>query len=141
MADLTCRIVRPDRLLFEGSAASIILATYTGQLGIYPGHSSEICALGDGIVRMNKADGSKTQIIISGGYAEIDNDLVIVLADHARRIDDIDVNQVKLTRSEAKAKMEKFDEGDHRRAYYLNKINWCDLLLKYSNDEIEGQNY
>ena len=25
---------------------------------------------------------------------------------------------------------EACDEGDHRRAYYDNKVNWCNLLLK-----------
>ena len=138
MADLTCRIVRPDRLLFEGPAESIILATYTGQLGVWPNHSSEICALGDGVVRLNNEDGSKTEILISGGYAEIDNNLVIVLADHARRTDDIDPEQVKQTRLQVQEAMEKYDEHDNRRAYYLNKIKWCDLLLECAHAEIEG---
>ena len=69
-------------------------------------------------------------VVVSGGYAEIDHDQVIILADHARRTDDIDVETVRRTRDEAIETLDACEEGDHRRAYYENKINWCNLLLK-----------
>ena len=50
MAYLTCKFVRPDKQLFEGKCASMTLVTYSGELGVLPGHASEICALGDGVV-------------------------------------------------------------------------------------------
>ena len=34
MADLTCQFVRPDRLLYEGPVASVILVTVSGELGV-----------------------------------------------------------------------------------------------------------
>ena len=69
-------------------------------------------------------------VVVSGGYAEIDNDEVIILADHARRADDIDPDTVRETRDEAIEHLDQIDEGDHRRAYYEGKIRWCNLLLK-----------
>lgn len=134
MADLTCQFVRPDRLLFEGPVASVILVTVSGELGVWPGHAPEICALGDGVVRLNlrEEDGGGTVgVIISGGYAQVDAQGVIVLADHARRTDDIDPDVVRDTREEAFDKLDEYPEGDHRRAYYENKIKWCNLLLKH----------
>ena len=134
MADLTCQFVRPDRLLYEGPVASVILVTVSGELGVWPGHAPEICALGDGVVRLNlrEEDGGGTVgVIISGGYAQVDAQGVIVLADHARRTDDIDPDVVRDTREEAFDKLDEYPEGDHRRAYYENKIKWCNLLLKH----------
>lgn len=134
MADLSCQFVRPDRLLFEGPVASVILVTVSGELGVWPGHAPEICALGDGVVRLNlrEEDGGGTVgVIISGGYAQVDAQGVIVLADHARRTDDIDPDVVRDTREEAFDKLDEYPEGDHRRAYYENKIKWCNLLLKH----------
>lgn len=139
MAELNCRFVRPDRLLFEGPVRSVVLATYEGELCILPGHSSEICALGDGVVRLNKLEedgGQCRRIVISGGYAEVDAKGVVVLADHARALDDIDVTQVQATKDEATNKMNELPEQDARRAYYINKIKWCDLLLRHAHDEI-----
>ena len=134
MADLTCQFVRPDRLLYEGPVASVILVTVSGELGVWPGHAPEICALGDGVVRLNlrEEDGGGTVgVIISGGYAQVDAQGVIVLADHARRTDDIVPDVVRDTREEAFGKLDEYPEGDHRRAYYENKIKWCNLLLKH----------
>ena len=134
MAELTCQFVRPDRLLYEGNVASLILATIDGELGVWPGHEPEIVALGDGVVRLsiNQPSGevSIQKVVISGGYAEIDPSGVSILADHARRSDDIDVDVVRETRDAAIDKMNDFDEKDNRRTYYENKIKWCNLLLK-----------
>ncbi|EPD78869.1 MULTISPECIES: ATP synthase F1 subunit epsilon [Atopobiaceae] len=134
MAELTCQFVRPDRLLYEGNVASLILATIDGELGVWPGHEPEIVALGDGIVRLHirRPDGeiAVQKVVISGGYAEIDPSGVIILADHARRTDDINADVVRETRDAAIDKMDALDEKDNRRAYYENKIKWCNLLLK-----------
>ncbi|MDO4848577.1 MAG: ATP synthase F1 subunit epsilon [Coriobacteriia bacterium] len=133
MAELNVQFVRPDRALYEGPAASLVLVTYAGELGVYPGHAAEIVALGDGVVRMKLTEaegGGSRDVVVSGGYAEIDHDQVIILADHARRTDDIDVDVVRNTRDESIDLLDKCAEGDHRRAYYENKINWCNLLLK-----------
>ena len=133
MAELNCHFVRPDRSLFEGPVASLVLATREGELGVWPGHAPEIVALGDGVVRITRRpeDGGGTyRVVISGGYAEIDYDGVIILADHARHVDDIDPDVVRETRDGAIEELDKIEKDDHRRAYYENKIRWCNLLLK-----------
>lgn len=133
MAELNVQFVRPDRLLMEGPAESLVLVTYAGELGVWPGHAAEIVALGDGVVRMRrKGEGGieEFDVVVSGGYAEIADDEVIILADHARRADDIDPDTVRKTRDEAIDARDACAEGDHRRAYWDNKVNWCNLLLK-----------
>lgn len=135
MANLTCQFVRPDRLLYEGPAASVVLVTHTGELGVWPGHAPEICALGDGIVRLTRPaeeGGDVRKVVISGGYAEIANDTVLVIADHARDINDIEPEVVRQTRQQAVDSRDRLPKDDHRRAYYENKIAWCDLLLKHA---------
>ena len=138
MAYLTCKLVRPDRLLFEGPVASMVLVTYTGELGVWPGHASEICTLGDGVVRMTRRaedGGDVRKVIISGGYAEIADDTVVIIADHARDINDIEPEKVRETRQKAADSRDALPENDHRRAYYENKMAWCDLLLKHAPQE------
>ena len=135
MAELNCQFVRPDRLLFDGPVANLILVTYAGELGVWPGHAPEIVALGDGVVRMRDRQedgGHEYDVVVSGGYAEIDNDGVIILADHARRTDDIDPDVVRRTRDEAIEALDDIGEGDYRAAYYEKKIRWCNLLLKHA---------
>ena len=52
MAELNCQFVRPDGLMFDGPVDHLILVTYAGELGVWPGHAAEIVALGDGVVRI-----------------------------------------------------------------------------------------
>ena len=132
---ITCQFVRPDRLLYEGEVASLVLVTPSGELGIWPKHAPLICALGDGVVRLHRLEaegGDEVHVIVSGGYVEVKDDQVIILADHARRSDDIEADVVRSTRLEAEQKRDQFAEGDHRRQYYDNKIKWCDLLLQHA---------
>ena len=138
MATITCQFVRPDRLLFEGEVASLVLMTPTGELGVWPHHAPEICALGDGVVRINtlpEHGGETVRVIISGGYAEITPNQVIILADHARRADDIEPDVVLQTREKAVASRDALPADDGRRAYYDNKIAWCDLLLSHAPEQ------
>lgn len=134
MATLTCQIVRPDKLLYEGEATSVVLAAYTGEIGVYPGHAAEVTALGDGVMRINRPEGvdgpAQLKVIISGGYAEVANDTVIVLATHARNVDDIEPETVARTRAKAVSQRDALPKDDHRRAYYNEKIAWCDLLTR-----------
>lgn len=138
MGKITCQFVRPDRLLYEGEVASLVLVSQAGELGVWPGHSSEICALGNGVVRLHRLEekgGGTVKVIVSGGYAEITDDTVIVLADHARRSDDINKDDVIATKEKALADRDALDEDDNRRAYYENKAAWCDLLLKHADNK------
>lgn len=132
MATIRYQIVRPDKLLHEGDATQVVLVTRSGELGVLPRHAREIVALGDGVMRIEHApdeDGLTTsRIIISGGYAEITGDLVIVLADHARDVNDIEPDVVEATRREAEEQRDLLPKGDSRRAYFDSKIRWCDLL-------------
>lgn len=134
MAEINVQFVRPDRLLYEGPVASLVLVTPQGELGVWPLHDPLICALGDGVIRLHRREedgGGTVRVINSGGYAEVSDDTVIILADHARRDDDVEPEVVRATRAEAVATRDALPEDDPRRAYYTDKINWCDLLLKY----------
>ncbi|MDJ1122616.1 ATP synthase F1 subunit epsilon [Olsenella sp. YH-ols2217] len=130
---ISYQIVRPDRLMHEGEANSLVLIAHSGELGVLPGHAREVCALGDGVVRINhdpdEEGATQQRIVVSGGYAEITGDNVIVLADHARDINDIYPDDVERTKAEAQVELDKLPKGDSRRAYFDSKIAWCDLLL------------
>ncbi len=131
--ELTCQIVRKDRLVYQGQASFVVLVTYEGELGVWPGHAPEIVAVGDGILRIGKLSddaGSTQHIVVRGGYAEVTPHLVLVLANHARDLDDIDIERTKQARRRAIKLRNELPKGDHARAYYEDKIAWCSLLLE-----------
>ena len=104
-------------------------------MGVWPGHSPIICALGDGVVRLNLRyvdGGGIMRVIVSGGYAEIENDTVIILADHACRVDEINPERAQGHLEEAEAKLVQLSAQDNRRAYWENRVKWFTMLLKYA---------
>lgn len=133
MDTLHFEIVRPDKLLHEGEATSVVVIAPSGEVGILPGHDSEIMTLGGGIMRVqhlpNEHGATQTRVVIKGGYAEISSDAVTILANHARDIDDIYPEEVKRTQEETARELAKFPASDSRRPYYEEKYEWCDLLL------------
>ncbi len=140
MDTINLQFVRPDRVLYQGEVAGLTLVTPSGELGVWPQHDPQVVALGFGEVRLNMLEekgGGIVSVMVSGGYAEIENDNVIILADSACRADQIEVEAVRSTREAAMADLAFLDNDDSRRAYYENKIRWCDLLLKHALEEEE----
>ena len=139
---LICQIVRKDRMVYQGPAAYVVLVTYEGELGIWPGHAPEIVAMGDGVLRIGKLDtdssadknSSIQQIVVRGGYAEVLPHGVLVLADHARDIDEIDIERTEQARIRAIKWRDELPKDYHARAYYEDKIAWCSLLLAQAKE-------
>lgn len=77
-----CRIVTPDLAHFDGEADVVVLPAVDGELGIWPKHTSMLAQLGTGVLRLKSADGLRVYAL-SGGFAEIGGDSVLVAARRA----------------------------------------------------------
>ena len=87
---LTLTLVTPERALLDKVAcAEVTLPGERGELGILPSHTPLITLLGVGIVRWTGLAGTGS-IAVRGGFAEIANDIVRILADSAAAKETID---------------------------------------------------
>jgi len=73
-------IAVPERLLVSEEVDLVIAPGREGEFGILPGHCPFLSSLRQGAIRYQRASRSTT-IEISGGFAHIANDHVIILAD------------------------------------------------------------
>ncbi len=94
---LVVRVVAPDRTVWDDEAEEVILPSTTGQLGILGGHAPLLTALDTGVLRVRSTEGSKewTAIALMGGFAEVDEDEVIILVNGAERGDSIDQSEAE----------------------------------------------
>ncbi len=83
-------VVSAHENLFSGSIKSLQITGSEGELGIMPGHAPLLTSLKPGMARIVKDDGIEEIIYLSGGMLEVQPNQVIVLADVAKRADDID---------------------------------------------------
>lgn len=125
------RIVCPESCAYEGEAAFISLPSTDGEFGILPRHASEICTIESGYVRVSDTEMGTVDhmFAVDGGYAQVADDVVIVLAERACDLADVDADKVKVQIQGFEDKLSDLSEDDARRAYLYNEIAWCKLLL------------
>jgi len=76
------QVATPERLFVDEQVTEAELPGKGGYMGILPGHAPLLSALGDGTLTYSSG-GSKQIIKIDGGFVEVFNNEVRVLADHA----------------------------------------------------------
>ena len=125
------RIVCPEHCAYEGEAAFAVVPSTDGECGILPKHANEICTITDGYVRVcDKEMGTVDHTFaVGGGYAQIADDTVIVLAERACDLADVDAEKVKVELQGFEDNLRNLSEDDARLAYLYNEIAWCKLLL------------
>ena len=90
MADrLTLEIATPMRLVVSDTVDEVVAPGIEGYFGVLPGHAPFLTTLGIGVVTYRNGR-EEQQLAIAGGFAEVRNDKVIILADSAERPDEID---------------------------------------------------
>ncbi len=85
-----CDIVSAEEEIFSGRVEMLIAAGQEGDLGVAPGHAPLLSALKPGPVRVIKQGGEEEVFYVSGGYLEVQPNVVTILSDSAQRAADMD---------------------------------------------------
>ena len=75
-------IATPEKLLLQQTAQSAQVPGKEGYMGILPGHAALLSELGEGTLSVT-ADGQTKSFTVTGGYVEVRDNHVRVLADSA----------------------------------------------------------
>ena len=86
---LRCVVVTPERTLFDNLVEFVSLPLFDGELGVLPGRSPLIGRLGFGELR-TKVGGTARRYFVDGGFAQVRDDVVTVLTNHATPAEAID---------------------------------------------------
>ncbi|WP_022958928.1 F0F1 ATP synthase subunit epsilon [Spongiibacter tropicus] len=85
-----CDIVSAEEEIFSGRAKLIVANGIQGDLGVTYGHAPLLTSLEPGPVRVVMDNGEEQVYYVSGGYLEVQPNVVSILADTALRADDLD---------------------------------------------------
>ncbi len=75
---MTLKIISAEDILFEGEVKIVHLPGEQGAFTVLPHHASLISTLTSGKIGFEQTDGSRSALDVSGGIADIDNDIVSV---------------------------------------------------------------
>ena len=92
MSTIKINIVSSSEEIYSGEATMVYATGSLGELGIAPGHTPLLTGLAPGPVRVE--NGSEEEAFFcSGGFLEIQPELVTVLSDTAERADNLDESE------------------------------------------------
>lgn len=94
---LQLEVVTPERRVLSEAVDTTTIPGLNGELGILPGHTPLISQIKTGVLSYTTG-GRTSQLHVSGGFVEVRDDHVSVLAEIAERPEEIDANQARTTR-------------------------------------------
>jgi F-type H+-transporting ATPase subunit epsilon len=118
MADrLTIEVATPSRLVVAAAVDEVVAPGIEGYFGVLSGHAPFLTTLGIGELTY-RIGRDESRLAIAGGFAEVRNDKVIVLADSAERPEDIDRARAERAKARAEQRLagRGQDEIDFTRA-------------------------
>ena len=118
MADkLELEVVTPDRLVAKETVDIVMAIGFLGEFGILPNHIPFLTTLQPGELRYRK-DGQLEYVAVTGGFAEISDNKVTILAEAAEKAREIDIDRAKRAkeRAEKRLAMAKTEAIDYLRA-------------------------
>jgi len=103
---IRCEIVSQDRTVFEGDVDIVVLPGADGEMGILPNHAPVLTTLDFGVIKIRQ-DSEESVFTVTGGVAEVQPEIVTVLADAAEHIDEIDIARAEEAKKRAEELIEK----------------------------------
>lgn len=102
---LTLSVVTAQRTVLErGDVTKLVVPTSEGQITILPSHAALMTALGSGEMLATHPGGTEP-LAIHGGFLQIVDDQVSVLADAAEHVAQIDLERAEAARARAEARL------------------------------------
>ncbi len=101
---LTLEVATPTRLVVAETVDEVVIPGREGYFGVLPGHAALLATLGVGEL-MYRQGNAQHHLALTGGFAEVRNDKVIVLAENAERPDEIDRERAQQARDRAERRL------------------------------------
>jgi F-type H+-transporting ATPase subunit epsilon len=106
------KIATPEKVIYENDILQVTIPTQNGQITVLPHHVPLISVLAAGELIIKNKNGEQV-IAVAGGFLEIRaNNEVIILADSAERLEDIDLQKAEAARQRAEEQMQKAKAGE-----------------------------
>ena len=110
-SELHLRVVTPDRVLVDRDVRAVTFQGVDGSYGILPRHAPLMTAVAHaGAVRVTEADGSRTEMFASDGFAQMQNNVLTIVCQSGELVAEIDLERVKRAEQRAREKLAGLDK-------------------------------
>jgi F-type H+-transporting ATPase subunit epsilon len=99
---LELEVATPERILVQEEVDEVQIPTVNGFIGILPGHAPLVAELATGYMHY-QAGARRWYLATHGGFVEVKDNHIRVLADIAERAEEIDIDRARQARERAQA--------------------------------------
>ena len=104
------KIIKPDGMFFDGQSDFLEFVSTEGEMGVYANHIPLTTILDAGVVKIHDGNEVKKAAVL-GGFVEILQDKITMLAEDAQWPEEIDVERAKEARKRAEERLQKKESG------------------------------
>jgi F-type H+-transporting ATPase subunit epsilon len=126
---LIVEIVTPEHIVYTNEVEMVVAPTLDGEIGILPLHAPLVGALKAGEVRV-KHDGMVEWFAVSGGYIQVHEDKVIILADDAEAASQIDVERARQAKALAEARIAELGGAGDEADAVGRDLRWAQVRIE-----------
>jgi len=106
------KIATPEKVIYENDIDQVTIPTMNGQITVLSHHVPLVSVLSSGELVIKDKNGEQI-IAVVGGFLEIRaNNEVVILADNAERVQDIDLQKAEEARQRAEEQMKQVRSGE-----------------------------
>lgn len=117
MNSFEAQILTPEGSVFSGNVVGVKLPGSEGSFEVKTMHADIISTLDIGDVLVRNANGSEQHFAVSGGFVEVHDNKLTLLAEAAEAVEEIDPERAKKAKQRAKERLESDKkEIDKKRA-------------------------
>lgn len=99
-------IITPSRVVYRDQATSLSAPGVQGGFQVLYNHAPLLAAIEIGELKVKDKDGNDSLYATSGGFVEVNNNKVVVLADSVERATEIDVERAKRAKQRAEERLQ-----------------------------------
>ena len=99
----------------QDESTSVIVPGVDGELGIWPNHAPLLAGLKPGVISYKTASGTE-KLVVSGGFVEVANNTISVIAPAAEKSTEIDFTRAEEAKKRALERIAKKEGIDMARA-------------------------
>lgn len=114
--NLYVEIVAPDKRVFHGEVQRVRAPGVEGSFSVLRDHAPMIAAIEIGPIILTTPDGDTITMATSGGFVEVLNNVVTVLAETVEPASEIDVDRARAAEERARQRLAESTGADRERA-------------------------
>ena len=120
---LNLEVVSPEKLIMSKSVDMVTVSGTEGDFGVLPGHTALVSSIRPGLLKI-EADKDVEIFFISGGFVEVTEDKVSILATDVISPNDINI-------SECEDKIKKYNENIEASENEVDTKSFLKSIAKY----------